>query len=223
MTYLHNKLCKQLLCAAIFQTTLYLTDFIITAFSFRFFFLIIENLATKMFFFSCDRDKNFKLRNYIIPVLSIYILPMLLYYLNLLPIPPNSLKLKKSNATNAINKVTTCRYNDLKLEDIGSTPCIGSNCGDVQKDITCPRTEDPRSDMTYCCPYSRNGKTWIECCDANTYGMLHNTTSNVFVIYMIILSVLGSIACCPCSPLFRQFRQKILKKLTSKKETGNLT
>ena len=164
---------------------------------------------------SDNHEQKFDIRRYIIPVLSFYLLPWLLLYLNLLPIPPRITKLNNYNITLTKNKVTTCRIDIQQLEESGSIKCTGKNCN-VGKEIICPRSSD-KPDMVYCCQYSKRGQTWVDCCDANTYGILHHTTSNVMFIYLMILSAIFSIICCPCSPIFRQFRQKIFRVCSSNK------
>ena len=159
---------------------------------------------------SANHEQKFDIRRYIIPVLSFYLLPWLLLYLNLLPIPPSITTSNNHNITITTAKVTTtCRIDISQLEASSSINCTGKDCN-LRKEIKCPGSSD-KTDMVYCCQYSNQGQMWVECCDANTYGILHHTTSNVIVIYIVILSAIVSLVCCPCSPIFRHVRQKIFK------------
>ena len=158
---------------------------------------------------SANGEQKFQISRYIIPVLSFYLLPWVLMYLNLLPIPPRITKSNNFNITATKGTVTTCKNDISQFEESGSINCTGKNCN-MNKEIICPRSSD-KPDMVYCCHHSKHGKTWVDCCDANTYGILHHTTSNVVLIYLIILSAIFALVCCPCSPMFRQFRQKLFR------------
>ena len=154
------------------------------------------------------RDENFQIRRYILPVLGIYLLPWILLYLNLLPIPPRVTGMNRINNTTK-SKSTTCSIDITQFDTSDNIVCAGENCN-AKKDVTWPG-DSYTSDMVYCCQYSRQGKTWVECCDENTYGIQHHTTSNVVFIYIIILSQIVCLVCCPCSPMFKQFRHRIFR------------
>ena len=191
-----------------FYHRIFYTGFICKLFSFSW------NSATTMLPQSANHEQKFDLRRYIIPVLSFYLLPWLLLYLNLLPIPPSITTSNNHNITITTAKVTTtCRIDMSHLDASSNINCKGEDCK-LRKEIKCPRSSD-KPDMVYCCQYSNQGQMWVDCCDANTYGILHHTTSNVIFIYIMIVSAILSVVCCPCSPMFRQFRQKIIRLCSS--------
>ena len=65
-------------------------------------FLCFHSKIT-MLFFSCARDENFQIKKYIIPVLTIYLVPLLLFYLNLLPLPRSRSSYMKSRTNETQN------------------------------------------------------------------------------------------------------------------------
>ena len=134
-------------------------------------------------------------------MLGFYLLPVLLFQLNLLPIPkmPRKGGLTHLNETSNIMAVTHCKPKDIH------------NLGNKDY-LKCPPSWD-RAELKYCCEFSEKERTWTECCDALTYGIRQHTTSNITFIYFIILSQVLALICCPCSPLFRQFRQAIFQRV----------
>ena len=105
------------------------------------------------------------------------------------------------------NKLTVCPKNADQVMSPGSIDCKSSNCS-MSLELSCPRESDP-PEMRYCCQAMKFDNSWIECCDADTYGTIHLTTKNIIFIYLIILCPIFSIICCPCSPMFRKFRRKL--------------
>ena len=162
-----------------------------------------------------NRDSKFQISRYVLPVLGFYLLPVLLFQLNLLPIPkmPRKGGSTHLNETSNIMTVTHCKPKNIQnLESTGN--CTnGADCSLTNKDyLTCPPSWD-RTELKYCCEFSEKERTWTECCDALTYGIRQHTTSNITFIYFIILSQVLALICCPCSPLFRQFRQAIFQRV----------
>ena len=164
------------------------------------------------------RDSKFQLSRYILPVLSFYLLPVLLFNLNLLPLPtpkkPHDNNLGKVTTETKNDIVTYCKPKNIDNFLVNDRNCSsGGNCNQRNEEIlSCPPSPD-KKELKYCCEYSKNKKTWTECCDALTYGIQQHTTSNITFIYVLVLSTIISILCCPCSPLFRNARQKIIQKL----------
>ena len=164
------------------------------------------------------RDSKFQLSRYILPVLSFYLLPVLLFNLNLLPLPiprkPNDNNLSKVTTNTKNDIVTYCKPKRIDIVlDYNRNCSSGGNCNEMNEEIvSCPPSLD-KKELKYCCEYSKNEKTWTECCDALTYGIQQHTTSNITFIYVLLLSTIISILCCPCSPLFRNARQKIFQKV----------
>ena len=162
-----------------------------------------------------NRDSKFQISRYILPVLGFYLLPVLLFQLNLLPIPkiPTKAGLPHLNKTLNTMAVTHCKPKNIdSLVNTGN--CTnGVNCNLTNKDyLTCPPSRE-QAELKYCCEVSEKGRTWTECCDALTYGIRQHTTSNITFIYAIILSQVLALICCPCSPLFRQFRQTVYQRV----------
>ena len=159
------------------------------------------------------RDSKFQFGRYILPVLSFYLLPVLLFYLNLLPIPtpriPHQPNLVKQTSETKNDVLTYCGPRGIENVSAKSQNCTSDGKCSLsnEKIISCPPS------LKYCCEYSRNGKTWTECCIALTYGIQQHTTSNITFIYVLILSTIISLLCCPCSPLFRNVRQNVIQKV----------
>ena len=186
-------------------------------------FLCFHSKIT-MLFFSCARDENFQIKKYIIPVLTIYLVPLFLFYLNLLPLPRSRSSYLKSrtNETKDIpiveEKRTICGNEPLYYKEANEKGCQGANCNS-SKSIECPRESDHPSKV-FCCHHIRNDEFWFTCCDAEMYGVLNKTTSNVIFIFLLILSQILSLVLCPCSPVFRKFRNILFWICTKKRRKG---
>ena len=156
---------------------------------------------------SANRQQVFQIGRYSIALILFYFLP--LWYVKLFQTPKKLLDVYSASPNVEKSKVTVCPNDVDQVEAPSSTiGCVGKNC-EVRNVISCPGPSDS-SDMFYCCQAWRFDNTWVECCDANTFGVMHNTTKNIaFIYFLVILCPIFAILCCPCSPVFRKFRQKL--------------